>query len=127
MERGLAIIEKTDTETKGFYIDQDALEFARLYNRTKKHIAHAEAVRRKAEHDNRKKERAEAKRKAYNLNTVKHLLIYGGMIGAVTWAGTAGMIHPAICIPVSLICLSGACLRLGAWFGRRGKANVHHN
>ena len=29
-ERGLAVIEKNDTETKGFYIDQDALEFARM-------------------------------------------------------------------------------------------------
>ena len=127
MEKGLAIIEKTDTETKGFYIDQDALECARLYARTKKRLAHAEAVRHKAEQDRRKKERAEAKRKAYNQNTVKHILIYGGMIGAVTWAGTAGMIHPAICIPVAIICLCAACLRLGAWFGREGKANVHHN
>lgn len=127
MEKGLAIIEKTDTETKGFYIDQDALECARLYARTKKRLANAEAVRRKAEQDRRKAERAEAKRKAYNQNTVKRILIYGGMIGAVTWAGTAGMIHPAICIPVAIICLCAACLRLGAWFGREGKANVHHN
>ena len=127
MEKGLAIIEVNEAETRSIFIDKDALECARLNARTKKRLAHAEAVRCKAEHDNRKKERAEARRKAYNLNTVKHLLIYGGMIGAVTWAGTAGMIHPAICIPVSLICLSGACLRLGAWFGRSCKANVHHN
>ena len=127
MEKGLAIIEKTDTETKGFYIDQDALECARLYARTKKRLANAEAVRRKAEHDRRKAERAEAKRKEYNLNTAKHILINFGIIGAVTWAGTAGMAHPAICIPVALFSLCAVCLRFGAWFGREGKANVHHN
>lgn len=121
MERGLAIIEKTDTETKGFYIDQDALEFARQNARTKKHIAHAEAVQRKAEQDRKKAEKVEAQRKAYNLNTAKHILIHGGIIGAVAWFGAAGMIHPAICIPVSLFCLCAACLRLGAWFGRSAK------
>ena len=127
MERGLAIIEKTDTETKGFYIDQDALEFARLYNRTKKNIAHAEAVQRKAEQSRKKAEKDEAKRKAYNRNTTKHILIYSGIIGAVAWAGTAGMIHPVIGIPVSVFCLCAACLRLGAGLGRVGKANVHNN
>lgn len=122
MEKGLAIIEKTDTETKGFYIDQDALEFARQNAMTKKRIAHAEAVQRKAEQTRRKNERAEARRKAYNLNTVKHILIHTGIIGAVTWAGTAGMIHPVVCIPVSIFCLCAACVRLGAWFGRGAKA-----
>lgn len=119
---GLAIIEKTDTETKGFYIDQDALECARLYARTKKRLDHAEAVRRKAEQTRLKAEKAESRRKAYNkaynLNTFKHILIHGGIIGAVTLAGTAEMIHPYICIPVGLFCLCAACLRLGAWFGR---------
>lgn len=129
MERGLAIIEKTDTETKGFYIDQDVLEFARLYTRTKKRIAdaeartkkriaHAEAVQRKAEQSRKKAEKDEAKRKAYNRNTTKHILIYSGIIGAVAWAGTAGMIHPVNCIPVSVFCLCAACLRLGAWLGK---------
>ena len=118
MERGLAIIEKTDTETRGFYIDQDALEFARLYNRTKKHIAHAEAVQRKAEQSRKKAEKDEAKRKAYNRNTAKHILIYSGIIGAVAWAGTAGMIHPVVGIPVSVFCLCAACLRFGAWLGK---------
>ena len=121
MRNGLAIIEKTDTGTTGIYIDQEALEFARQNARTKKHIAHAEAVRRKAEHDNRKKEQAEANRKAYNLNTVKHLLIYGGVIGVVSWAGTAGMARPEICIPVSLFCLCAASMRLGKWFGKNAK------
>ena len=119
---GLAIIEKTDTETKGFFIDQDAIECARLNALTKKRIAHAEAVKRKADQTRRKAEKAaekaEARRKAYNLNTAKHILIHSGIIGAVAWAGTAGMIHPAICIPVGLFCLCAVCVRLGAWFGK---------
>lgn len=118
---GLAIIEKTDTETKGFFIDQDTIECARLNTLIKKRIAHAESVKRKADQTRRKVEKAEARRKAYNLNTVKHILLHCGIIGAVTWAGTAGMIHPIICVPVSLFCLCAACVRLGAWFGRGEK------
>ena len=118
---GLAVIEKTDTETKSFYIDQDALEFSRLNAQTKKRIAHNEAMKRKDDQTRRKAERAEARRKAYNIKTFSHILIHGGIIGAVTWAGTAGMIHPAICIPVGLFCLCAACLRLGQWLGRGAK------
>lgn len=118
---GLAIIEKTDTETNSVFIDQDVIECARLNALINKRIAHAKAVKRKADQTRRKAERAEARRKAYNLNTIKHILIDGGIIGAVAWAGTAGMIHPAICITVGLICLCAGCLRFGAWFGRVAK------
>lgn len=121
MEKGLAVIERTDTATRGFFIDQDTIEFARLNADTKKRIAHAEAVRRMDDLNRRKAEKEKAQRKAYNLNTVKRILIHGGIIGAVVWAGTAGMIHPAICIPVALFCLCAVCLRLGAWFGRGAK------
>lgn len=115
---GIAIIEKTDTETKGFFIDQDALEFARLNARTNKRISHAEAVNRKADRQCRKAEKMAARRKAYNLQTVGYVLTRCGIIGAVTWAGMVGMIHPAICIPVDLFFLCAVCLRFGAWFGR---------
>lgn len=118
---GLAIIQKTDTETKGFFIDQDTIEFAQLNAQTKKRIANAEAMKRKDDFNRRKAERAEAQRKAYNLNTAKHILIHGGIIGAMAWAGTAGMIHPYICIPVALFSLCAACLRFGAWIGRGAK------
>lgn len=121
MEKGLAIIEVNEAETKSVFIDQDVIEFARLNAKTKKRIDHNEAVQRKAYQTNRKAEKVEARRKAYNIKTFSHILIHGGIIGAVTWAGTAGMIHPAICIPVGLFCLCAACLRLGAWFGRGAK------
>lgn len=121
MEKGLAIIERNDTETKAVFIDKETIEFARLNAQTKKRFAHAESMKHKADQTRRKAEKAEARRKAYNLNTAKHILIHGCTIGAVAWAGTAGMIHPAICIPVGLFCLCAACLRFGAWFGRVAK------
>ena len=121
MEKGLAIIEVNEAETRSIFIDQDALECARLNALTKKRIAKAEAARRKEYRNRRKTERVEAQRKAYNLDTIKYILIRGGIIVAMVWAGMSGMVHPAICIPVSLFCLCTAFLRLGAWFGRCGK------
>jgi hypothetical protein len=121
MQNGIAIIEKTDAETKGFYIDQDAVEFARLYTRTKKHIANAEAVRREADRRHRKSEKMAARRKAYTLNTFGYVLTNCAVCGAVTWAGMAGMIHPIISFPVGIFCLCAACVRFGAWFGRVAK------
>ena len=118
MQNGLAIIEKTDTETKGFYIDQDALEFARMNARTNKRIAKAEAENREAERQNRKAEKVAAWRKAYTLKTVGYILTDCAVCGAVAWAGMAGMIHPIISIPVSIFCLCIACVRFGSWFGR---------
>ena len=115
---GLAIIEKTDTETKGFFIDQDVIECARLNALTKNRIARAEAARREADRNRRKAEKVAQRRKAYTIDTIKRITIHSGIIGAVTAAGTAGMIDPAIYIPVSLFCLCSACIRLGTWFGR---------
>ena len=121
METGLAIIEKTDTETKGIFIDQETIEHARINALIKKRTMKAEADQREADRNRRKAEKAEARRKAYNLDTIKYILIRCGIIGAVAWAGMAGMIHPAICIPVGLFCLCAACLRLGEWFVRAAK------
>ena len=121
MEKGLAIIEVNEAETRSVFIDQDVIECARLNALTKKHIAKVEAARRKAYRNRRKAENAAAQRKAYNLDTIKYILIRGGIIGAMAYAGMYGMIHPIICVSVSLFCLCTACLRLGAWFGMCGK------
>lgn len=123
MERGLAIIEVNEAETRSVFIDQDVIECARLNALTKKRIAKAEAEQRKATRNRRKAEMAEARRKAYTLNTIGYVLTRGGIIGAMGWAGTAGMIHPIICVPVTVFCLCTACLRLGQWMGR-GESNV---
>lgn len=118
MEKGLAIIEATDTETKVFFIDQDVLECARLNALTKKRLAKAEAKQREAAKNRRRAEKAEARRKAYTVKTIKTVCACCGACGAVVWAGTAGLVHPIIFIPVGLICLCAACLRLGVWLGK---------
>ena len=115
---GLAIVEVTDTETRSTFLDHEVVEFARMNAQTKKRIANAEAEQREADRTRRKAEIAEARRKAYTKDTVKYILISCAILGGVTWAGTAGMIHPAIWLPLSLFCLCGACLRLGKWIGK---------
>ena len=118
MQNGLAIIEKTDTETRGFYIDQDALECARFNAKVNKRIADAAKAKREEDRKHRRAEAVKAKRKAYTMHTAKTVLFRLAVCTAAVWAGTAGMIHPVIYVPVMLISLCGACLRLGALLGR---------
>ena len=107
MENGLMTIEKTGERMKVFFMDQESLEHDRLYKRTKHRI------------NMRRKEKSERvrfrKRMGRNANRILLEVILGA---AVTLAGTAGMIHLAIWLPVTLICLCAACVRLGVWFGR---------
>lgn len=118
MEKGLAVIEVNETGTKGFYIDQDALDFARLNARADKHRKEATNAQKKADRNRSKAEKANAKRKAYTLKTFSRILANCGICCASAWAGIAGMIHPAIFIPVCLFCLCVACIRFGAWYGK---------
>lgn len=111
MQNGLAIIKKTDNGTKGLYIDQETIELARLNALTQKRIERAAAE----QYHHRKAEKAEARRKAYTMKSVGRIMAYIAVYYAVISAGTAGMIHPAISIPVSLFCLCAACVRFGAW------------
>ena len=117
-ERGLAIIEANETETKGFFIDQDALEFARLNARLDKHRKETAKAQKKEACKNSKAAKAKAQRKAYTLKTFGYILANCAVCGAVAWAGIAGMIHPIISAPVSVFCLCVACVRFGLWFGR---------
>ena len=117
-ERGLAVIEKNDTETKGFYIDQDALEFARMNAKLDKQRKELEKAQKKAACKNSKAAKAKAQRREYTLRTAGYVLGNCAVCGAVTWAGIAGLIHPIISAPVSIFCLCVACVRFGAWFGR---------
>lgn len=121
MEKGLAIIERDDTKTKAVFIDHEAIEFARLNAKVKKRVEEAEAARKATNQHNRKAEKVAARRRAYTLNTIWCVLVCGGIIGGVVWAGMAGLIHPAIYIPVIMVCLSVACVRFGLWFGRMVK------
>lgn len=120
-EKGLAVVEVNDTETKGFYIDQEALEFARMNARTEKHRKEAENDHKKATRSQSKAEKVKAERKAYTLRTVRDVLISCAICGGAAWAGKAGLIHPTIFIPVSIFCLCAACVRFGVWYGKAVK------
>lgn len=121
MKKGLAIIEANEVETRSIFVDQDALECARLNALVRKRIANAEAKRREADRNHRKAEKAKARRREYALHAAGFVLSRLAVCVAVVWVGTAEMIHPAIYIPVALFNLCAACLRLGAWSGKVAK------
>lgn len=120
MEKGLAIIEVNDTETKGVHIDQETIECARLNALTKKLAHKRELARKEAEYKRIQEEKAKAKRKAYSLDSTAYILLRLATIGGSAWACVAGLIDPIIGIPVGLYCLCSGCMRLGAWL-ERGK------
>lgn len=115
---GLAIIEKTDTETKGFFIDQDTIECARLNAKTKKRVERSEAARRMAEMKFRKAEKEKARRKASALKIIFSFLLSCAVCGGVSLAGRAELVAPIIWIPVGLFALCTACALLGVLFGK---------
>ena len=93
MDNGLAIIEKTDTETKGFYIDQDALEFARQNTKVNKRLSRAAEEKKRLEHKRRRAAAVSAKRRAYASSAVRIILGRSAACGALVWAGAAGLVH----------------------------------
>lgn len=119
MEKGLAIIERSDTDTRCVLIDQDTIECARQNARVKKRIAEAEARAKEAYEKHLKAERAEKKRKAYNRASLKYIISHGVVCGAVGWAWAVEMINPIVCIPVMLYCLCAGCVKLGEWMGAK--------
>lgn len=121
MQNGIAILEKTDTGTNGFFVDQYTIELSRLNAITQQRIDKAEAERRKAAHNRRMAEKEEAKFNAYTLHTIKYILVRTGIVLATMWGGTAGIVHPAIWLFITLYCLCAVCVKLGAWFGRAVK------
>lgn len=121
MNNGLAIIEQTDTGTRGFYIDQDALECARLNAKVNKRISQAAEEKKLRERKCRKVAEDKAKRKYYTASAVRIIICRSAVCAALVWAGAAGLVHPAIAVPVSLGLLCAACLRLGVLLGKVGK------
>ena len=117
-ERGLAVIEANEAGTTGFFIDQDALEFARLNAKLDKQRMANEKAQKKVACKNIKAAKAKAQRKTYTLDTFGRILLNCAVCVATGWAGIAGLIHPIIAAPVSVFCLCVACVRFGAWFGR---------
>lgn len=121
MDNGLAIIEKTDTETRGFYIDQDALEFSRQNAKVNKRLSKVAEEKKLMERKCRKASAANAKRKHYTASAVRAILGRSAICAALVWAGSVGVVHPAIAVPVSLGFLCATFLRLGVLIGKVGK------
>lgn len=118
MEKGLMIIEATDTEVKGVHIDHEVIEFAMLNALTKKQREQRENSQSVEDRNRIRAERTKAQRRAYNIRSFWYVASRLGIAVAVTWAGWSGMVAPGICIPVTLFAVSAACVRFGAWLGR---------
>ena len=112
MNNGLAIIEVSDSQTRSVFIDQEALECARLNARIKKRVNKQRVVAKKCY-------TAYAKRRKRIAKTAVHVLLCTAVCVGVSLAGGAGLIAPVIWIPIGLLCICGACVRLGACFGRK--------
>lgn len=121
MNKGLAILEINDTGARSIFIDQDALECERLNARTEKRVARATEIKKEADRAKRIYEKQTARRRAYAISTVIYVLLclltaVGAVAGCVV-----GLIHPVVSVPVAILCLCVACLRLGVWVGKRGR------
>ena len=115
----MAIIERNEQETKAVFIDQEALECARLNLRTEKRVAEAENAQKEDQRIQRNAEKEQARFRAFTMKTLKDVLICGGITGLAVFGESSGMIHPAIAIPVMLICLCAASVKAGIWFGKK--------
>jgi hypothetical protein len=112
---GMGIIEKNDTETKAIFIEQEALEFARQNAKARKNASESDQKKKAADDGRRMAEKAEARRRAYNVDTAKYLLARVAIAGVMAGGWVAGLIHPVIAAPFALICLCTASERLGEW------------
>ena len=121
MQKGVAVFERDDVKTSAIFLDHEVVEFARQNAKTKKNIAKAKETDNTEEIQRRRAEKAEARRLAFTIKTVRSLLSCGGIICGEACGGAADMIHPAIYIPVIVACLCVACLRCGLWLGRMGR------
>lgn len=111
MEKGMAIIERDEVQTKSVFIDHETIEFARQNARTKKRIADAKVAKRKAEKE-------KARRMAYAKKIISHILFSCAVCGGVTLAGMAGLVAPIIWILGGGISLCAACTWCGVLFGK---------
>ena len=125
MLKGLLVMKRDDVKDEAIFIEQDVVEFARQNALTTKRRAEnerkqmeADSQRRKAE---KEAEKAAARRRAYNVATVKYLLIRLAFSGLMAWGWVAGLIHPLVSAALILICMCTACERLGRWRARNRK------
>lgn len=125
--KGMAIVERTDTETRAVYIEQEVLEFARQNALAKKHRAENEQRQKEAESKRRKAQKAEERRKAYNVATAKYLLTRFALSGVMAAGWAAGLIHPLVSAPLILFSLCTASERFGEWRAKNRKKEEKRN
>lgn len=101
------------SEEKKIIIDKEADEFNLLNYHVDLRNARKEAI---------KAEREKARLIAYTTKSVLTITGLGVLSVAVACAGVAGMIHPYICVPVTMSSLCAAFMKFGVWFGRVCKA-----
>lgn len=116
--KGMLIAERNDTETKTVYIEQETLEFARQNMLTKKRRADNARKQKEADSKRSKAEKAEARRRAYDMATVKYMLTRFAFSGVMVAGWAAGLIHPLVSVPLILVSLCTACARCGLWIGK---------
>jgi len=102
--------------------EEETFDMEWLNDCSEERIAEQEAKQREAEYRRKMAAETAARRKAYNIETAKYIILRCIVLSGVFGAGMAGMIHPYIYIPVALFCLCAACVRLGQWLGGGEKA-----
>ena len=118
MEKALAIFEKTEEGTKAVFFDQETIECARLNVRTKKRVEQAAMEHLANSQKLRKAAAAKARFQAYTAKTFCIVAADCAAVWGAVQAGIAGLVHPVVYLPVSLLFLCAACVRLGAWIGK---------
>ena len=103
-------VKSTGAELRAVWYDKEVLECARLNMRTKKRL---EMIQKAKEQKMRFKREME--------KNANHILFDVLVCGAVAVAGRFGLIHPVLWVPLSLIAVCGACVRLGVWFSKAVK------
>ena len=116
---GMAIVEVTDTQQKAVFIDEDALEAARLAEMLNRNRENKEVERKKVEREQRIIDKQRKKWNEYTIDTFSYIGVRSAIIGGVVWTMIARLMHPVISIPVIVYCLVTVGIRFGVWYGRK--------
>lgn len=114
MKNGMIILEQTDTNQKAVFIDEEQLDWLKLNAMFKKRDKEKKIADRK----NRIVENRRRKWQRYTVNTFTFIGVRALLMGVAAWAMATNLVNPIIAVPVSLYCLSTACVRFGVWFSK---------
>lgn len=122
---GVAVIDVSENETRGFFFDRELVDFARLNAAIRKNRKKAEDEQRVADQKRIKKEKADQKAhnrlikwRVYTVKTFGSIIGRAAVVGGAIWTMMAELVNPLVAIPVAAFFLATACLKFGAWYGR---------